>query len=203
MLYHLFRDRLIFPKLIEKIRELKKQLQVGDVYVEDVAFQKAVLQQLREHDIYARRFAPQRYGDKVARAQMASVRFNAGLVYFLDGAEWLGTLESELTSFPAGKHDDQVDVVSMAGIIATNFRGAPKVNRLPVGPEELEAMALQAGESSNGNIQTLSLENPKYLIPSEDLHPIPKIEERIEYEASGQALIDWLREDSQCPHDWE
>ena len=41
--------------------------------------------------------------------------FDRGLVTFPYGAAWLAELEAELLVFPAGKHDDQVDALSVAG----------------------------------------------------------------------------------------
>jgi predicted phage terminase large subunit-like protein len=52
--------------------------------------------------------------DKVIRAYPAAARIQAGMVYFLAGAPWLGEYEAELTAFNKGAHDDQVDVTSYA-----------------------------------------------------------------------------------------
>jgi predicted phage terminase large subunit-like protein len=52
--------------------------------------------------------------DKVTRALPAAARMEAGMIYFLDGAPWLGDYESELLAFPNGEHDDQVDVTAYA-----------------------------------------------------------------------------------------
>lgn len=52
--------------------------------------------------------------DKVTRALPAAARMEAGAIYFLKGAPWLGDYEDELIAFPKGAHDDQVDVTSYA-----------------------------------------------------------------------------------------
>jgi predicted phage terminase large subunit-like protein len=52
--------------------------------------------------------------DKYTRAIPAAARYEAGTVYHLENAHWLGELEKELTSFPTGSHDDQADVVAYA-----------------------------------------------------------------------------------------
>lgn len=54
--------------------------------------------------------------DKVSRSQTAQIRMEAGAVYFPQGAAFLPELEAELTTFPFGAHDDQVDDVSLAAI---------------------------------------------------------------------------------------
>ena len=53
--------------------------------------------------------------DKGARAQSFRGRMAQGKVYFPRHAEWLKDLIAELLVFPAGKHDDQVDVLSLFG----------------------------------------------------------------------------------------
>ena len=55
--------------------------------------------------------------DKETRALPVMARMEAGTVYFLKNAPWLGDYEDELLMFPNGEHDDQVDVTSYAGIV--------------------------------------------------------------------------------------
>jgi predicted phage terminase large subunit-like protein len=52
--------------------------------------------------------------DKFTRAIPAAARYEAGAIYHMENAPWLDDLEKELTSFPHGAHDDQVDVVAYA-----------------------------------------------------------------------------------------
>ena len=53
--------------------------------------------------------------DKRLRAIPAATKYENGQVFHLAGAPWLDDLEDELVAFDKGKHDDQVDVVGMAG----------------------------------------------------------------------------------------
>jgi len=55
--------------------------------------------------------------DKPTRAQSFRGRMAQGKVYFPRKAPWLEKLISELMAFPAGKNDDQVDVLSLFGRI--------------------------------------------------------------------------------------
>ena len=50
--------------------------------------------------------------DKTTRMHAQSVKIEAGHVYLPRRAEWLGELCSELSQFPHGRHDDQVDSIS-------------------------------------------------------------------------------------------
>jgi predicted phage terminase large subunit-like protein len=51
---------------------------------------------------------------KAARAEVAVALTEAGRCYFPRNAPWLDEWESELTEFPLGRHDDQVDVFAYA-----------------------------------------------------------------------------------------
>jgi phage terminase large subunit-like protein len=51
--------------------------------------------------------------DKITRLSVASAIFEAGQVHFPERAPWLAELEAELFSFPGGRHDDQVDSISL------------------------------------------------------------------------------------------
>jgi hypothetical protein len=52
-----------------------------------------------------------------------------GKVYYPRGAPWAADLVSELLRFPAGKNDDQVDVLSLVGRMLDDLIGgeAPRV----------------------------------------------------------------------------
>lgn len=53
-------------------------------------------------------------GSKEARAQACSPQVEAHQVFLAEGAAWVGEFVDELAVFPRGKHDDQVDGLSMA-----------------------------------------------------------------------------------------
>lgn len=52
---------------------------------------------------------------KDVRARSFQGRLSQGKVYFPRHASWLADFEAELLTFPAGKHDDQVDACSLFG----------------------------------------------------------------------------------------
>ena len=62
-------------------------------------------------------------GNKIIRSQAAQIRMEAGTVYFPSEAKWLADLESELSLFPTGPHDDQVDALSYAARWAQRSAG--------------------------------------------------------------------------------
>lgn len=55
--------------------------------------------------------------DKVSRARTIQGRMAQGKVKFERDALWLEPLMTEMTSFPVGKHDDQVDAMAHLGLL--------------------------------------------------------------------------------------
>ena len=70
---------------------------------------------MRERHVYGRREVFASAADKATRARAIQGRMSMGKVYFPKGAPWVDGLVSELLRFPAGTHDDQVDVLSLFG----------------------------------------------------------------------------------------
>jgi predicted phage terminase large subunit-like protein len=61
--------------------------------------------------------------DKPSRARSIQARMSMGKVYFPKHASWLSSLTGELLQFPAGVHDDQVDVMSLFGRMLADMIG--------------------------------------------------------------------------------
>ena len=62
--------------------------------------------------------------DKPTRAQAIRGRFAQGKVYLPKAAPWAADLVGEMMAFPAGKYDDQVDVLGLFGRMLTDMRPA-------------------------------------------------------------------------------
>lgn len=69
----------------------------------------------RERRAYVAREAFPTRGDKAVRAQSIRGRMAQEGLYVPVNASWYPALRSELLSFPAGKHDDQVDALGLVG----------------------------------------------------------------------------------------
>lgn len=66
-------------------------------------------------------------GDKATRAQSIRGRMALDGLYIPTDAPWRADLESEMMSFPAGKHDDQVDALGLVGqLLDRMFPATPK-----------------------------------------------------------------------------
>jgi predicted phage terminase large subunit-like protein len=70
--------------------------------------------QREEKNYFYRKQYPSAH-DKPTRAQAFRGRMAQGKVFFPKNAPWINDLISELMAFPAGKNDDQVDVLSLFG----------------------------------------------------------------------------------------
>lgn len=62
--------------------------------------------------------------NKEMRAQSIRGRMQQGKIHFPKASLWCTDLISELLLFPAGKHDDQVDVLSLLGLALADVHGA-------------------------------------------------------------------------------
>lgn len=70
---------------------------------------------MREERIYCRREQVVSVADKPTRSRSIQARTSMGKVYLPYNAEWMEPFQSELLTFPAGKHDDQVDTFGLIG----------------------------------------------------------------------------------------
>src|SRR5207344_1863306 len=81
----------------------------------------------RERQAYVAREAFPTRGDKAVRAQSIRGRMALEGLYVPVHAEWYPALRSELLSFPAGKHDDQVDALGLVGQLLDHMLAGQKL----------------------------------------------------------------------------
>ena len=83
------------------------------LYIEDKASGQSIIQDLRRESGMA--VVPYKVqSDKVSRVNSITPMIQGGRVYLPQTADWLDTFVDECVSFPSGRHDDQVDAMSMA-----------------------------------------------------------------------------------------
>ena len=80
----------------------------------------------RERKAYVARAQFPTRGDKSVRAQSIRGRMAMDGLYVPINAPWYQALRSELLSFPAGKHDDQVDALGLIGQILDRMSAGQK-----------------------------------------------------------------------------
>lgn len=113
------RERMEGPDIIPTAKSLHTRWQLDVIGIESVGVQLAIVQEGIRANLPVREIKVDR--DKMARAIAATPRIEAGQVFFPAHASWLASLESEMLSFPQAEHDDQVDVVSSACLLADNL----------------------------------------------------------------------------------
>jgi len=113
------------PRVAARVWEAYRPAFIG---VEAVGFQQSTVQDMRRGDPRAKPPRPglpvkalQPQGDKVTRALTLAARMGGGTVYVPDRAPWLAALEAEMSTFPKGAHDDQVDVMAYGALQAMSF----------------------------------------------------------------------------------
>jgi predicted phage terminase large subunit-like protein len=108
---HPAREPLAMLEQIRKTRAVRAEYEHWRpevVLIEDKASGTQLIQELIADGVYAvTRYLPQ--ADKVMRMHAQTAMIENGFVHLPDAAPWLAPYLHELTTFPNGRHDDQVD----------------------------------------------------------------------------------------------
>jgi predicted phage terminase large subunit-like protein len=103
-----FRRRLEYPALKRAVREQQSLFNANVVLIEDKASGTQLIQELISDGCHeVTRYQPS--GDKTMRMNAQTATIENGFVLIPETAPWLAEYLHELTVFPNGKHDDQVD----------------------------------------------------------------------------------------------
>jgi predicted phage terminase large subunit-like protein len=107
-LLDLLRRRLEYPALKRAVREQQSLHNANVVLIEDKASGTQLIQELIVDGCHAvTRYQPD--CDKTMRLHAQTAMIENGFVYLPETASWLAEYLHEMTTFPKGKHDDQVD----------------------------------------------------------------------------------------------
>jgi predicted phage terminase large subunit-like protein len=112
-LIDVFRRRLEYPELKRAVRAQHERFAAGVVLIEDKSSGTQLIQELIDEGMWVvTRYQPQ--ADKVMRLYAQTATIENGFVHLPEAAPWLAAYLDELTSFPRGLHDDQVDSTAQA-----------------------------------------------------------------------------------------
>jgi predicted phage terminase large subunit-like protein len=107
-LLHVLRRRMEYPELKRAVCEQCEAFGATVVLIEDKASGTQLIQELVQQGLHAiTRYQPQT--DKIMRMHAQTAMIENGFVHLPKDAAWLPEYLHELTVFPKGKHDDQVD----------------------------------------------------------------------------------------------
>ncbi len=117
LLVHRLKERIDsadhFGKLLGYLDEVKTLgIKVRWIGIEDATYGKTLIKLARRRKLPVRPVPAD--ADKYTRALPAGDAMQGHWVFFPKAAAWLADWEEELTQFPDGAHDDQVDVFSYA-----------------------------------------------------------------------------------------
>ena len=112
-LLNVFRERLLYPGLKRAVIEQMAIHGATEVLIEDHASGTALIQELRAAG-HGKVRGRKPSGDKQMRMANQTAQIENGNVYIPAEAHWLAEYLHELTVFPNGKYDDQVDSTSQA-----------------------------------------------------------------------------------------
>lgn len=101
-----------FLDLVHQYKPLKWCEETGQIIKSLGPF---IDRRMRERKIYCAREQMTSVADKPTRCRSFQARAAMGKVYLPHNAPWVADFVSELLTFPAGKHDDQVDAAGMIG----------------------------------------------------------------------------------------
>jgi predicted phage terminase large subunit-like protein len=155
-LINVLRRRMEYPELKRAVREQRDAFEASVVLIEDKASGTQLIQELIADGLHAvTRYQPQ--ADKIMRMHAQTAMIENGFVHLPKEAPWLAEYLHELSAFPKGKHDDQVDSTAQmldwfkrAGSGPTSNAGIWHLYR-----EQYEAQ--QAGTSKPARPEPLSM----------------------------------------------
>jgi predicted phage terminase large subunit-like protein len=126
-LLHVFRGRLNYPDLKQKVRSLAREFGADSILIERSGFGIALMQEFAYNlpggMVRPTGIVPK--GDKKDRLAIPAAKIQAGHVFLPADAPWLADFLAEVLAFPNVTHDDQIDTLSQFLIWASSPRGNP------------------------------------------------------------------------------
>lgn len=119
LIIDVIRERIKPLEHLAMLKNLARQWLPALIGIESVQYQSSLVQSALSEGLPVKSLRPD--NDKISRAIAISAKVELGIVYFRQNANWLYEFESELTSFPDGKYDDQVDALAYIARILEYF----------------------------------------------------------------------------------
>ena len=122
-LLDVFRRRLNYPELKRAVSEQALKWTPDSIVIEDKASGTQLIQDLKADGVFrVKPYAPPPSTDKQLRLHAQTAEFESGRVLLPRTAPWLDSYKRELTTFPGGRYDDQVDSTTQALEYFKRFR---------------------------------------------------------------------------------
>jgi predicted phage terminase large subunit-like protein len=134
-----------YPELKRAVRAEYERWRPEVVLIEDKASGTQLIQELIADGVHAvTRYQPQ--ADKIMRMHAQTAMIENGFVHLPEAAPWLAPYLHELTTFPNGRHDDQVD--STAQLLDWFKRGSGPSSNAGIFELYQRAAELRRGEAA-------------------------------------------------------
>ncbi len=126
----IIRERLDGREIVDTLLALQRAYEFEAIGIEEMMISKAIGPFLREEMIKQGVFPTivqlkHKGKDKIQRARSIQARMRAKTVKFDKEGDWYPALEDEITKFPRGRHDDQVDTLAYLGLLLDIVVEAP------------------------------------------------------------------------------
>ena len=108
VLLHAWQDRVEFPDLKAKAKEMYKEWKPDAVIIESQASGRPLISEMRVSGIPAIEFKAQSGVDKITRVNAVTDLFTSGFIYYVPDVDTNAVVE-QFAEFPAGALDDLVD----------------------------------------------------------------------------------------------
>lgn len=131
---HVIRDRLDTKEVVDTIARLQERYKFTTCLIGKGSYEKGIgpflVDEIRRRKKFLHMELIPEVIDKRLRAQSIRGRMRAGGVKFYKKADWYATFEQELLEFDRGKHDDQVDTMSLFGLYLDQLMSAPDAKEI-------------------------------------------------------------------------
>jgi predicted phage terminase large subunit-like protein len=107
------KDKLEFPELKEKAKQMYDEWQPDSCIIEAKAAGAPLIFELRRMGVYVQDYTPVRGNDKFVRLNSVTDLFRSGKVWAPD-TRWADELIEEMARFPNAEHDDLTDSATQA-----------------------------------------------------------------------------------------
>jgi predicted phage terminase large subunit-like protein len=108
-----FKDRMEFPELKQKAKELWQEFNPDTLIIEKRAAGAPLIYELRRMGIPLSEYTPYKGQDKIARVNSIADLFASGVVWRPE-TRWAEEVVEEMAAFPNSEHDDLTDSASQA-----------------------------------------------------------------------------------------
>jgi predicted phage terminase large subunit-like protein len=120
LLLYQYRNRIEGADIVKQFHIVNELYKPDAIYIEDVAYQRLMLQLCRQQNLPVKGLTTQGH-DKKARSQRAQIMAECGSIWLPQDEEYVDTFLAEITTFPNSAFDDMFDCLAYAAIVSQKY----------------------------------------------------------------------------------